>query len=153
MKILIEDCGVSFLTVDQDKIRQKLQFMRDSIRLLERFRAMSLEQFLADSINEAAATRKLQVTIEALLDICAHVVAREGWGLPKTYTDTIVICVRNGLISSDMENTYKNMAKFRNRVVHLYDNVDEEEIFHIIKDHLSEFDPFIKKVIKTYLHK
>jgi len=57
--------------VDREKIRQKLQFMRQELRELKRFQGMDLDQFKSNRLYEAAATRMLQVTIEAMLDICS----------------------------------------------------------------------------------
>jgi len=39
------------------------------------------------------------------------------------------------------------MAKFRNRVVRLYDKVDTEELTEIINSHLDDFKPFISNVL------
>jgi len=139
------------MTVDKEKIRQKLQFMREELRKLQRLQGMDPSHFKSNHIYEAAATRMLQVTIEALLDICAHLVSREGWGLPKTYTEAVELVARHGLIPSEMENTFKAMARFRNRIVHLYDEVDAGEIWDIIQNHLDDFRPFIAAVVKKYL--
>ncbi len=139
------------MTVDKEKLRQKLQFMRQELRELKKFQRMNFSQFQADSLYEPAATRMLQVTIEAMLDICAHLVSREGWGLPKTYVETIELVARHGLIPPELIDTYKAMARFRNRVVHLYDEVDAAEIWNIIQNHLDDFRPFIAAVIQRYL--
>lgn len=139
------------MTVDREKIRQKLQFMRQELRELKKFQGMDLSQFQSNSLYEAAATRMLQVTIEAMLDICAHLISREGWGLPKSYVETVELAVHNGLIPPEMEDTYKAMARFRNRVVHLYDEVNAAEIWNIIQNHLEDFRPFMEVVIRRYL--
>lgn len=139
------------MTVDKEKIRQKLQFMRQELRELKRFQGMDLSQFKSDRLYEAAATRMLQVTIEALLDICTHVISRQGWGLPKTYIETVEVAARHGLIPPEMKDTFKAMACFRNRVVHLYDEVDAGEIWQIIQNHLGDFRPFIAAVLQKYL--
>ncbi|MDN5348331.1 MAG: hypothetical protein PWP65_1895 [Clostridia bacterium] len=139
------------MTVDREKIRQKLQFMRTELRELERFRNMDITEFKSEGLYEAAATRMLQVTIEALLDICAHVIAREGWGLPKTYGEAVEIAARHGLIPSEMKDTYMAMVRFRNRVVHLYDEVDAAAVLDIIHNHLGDFHPFIARVVQKYL--
>lgn len=138
------------MTVDKEKLRQKLQFMRQELRELERFRRMGRDQFKSDSIYEAAATRMLQVAIEALLDACTHVVAREGWGLPKAYAETIEVAAQHGLVPAEMKETYKAMVRFRNRVVHLYDQVDADEVWDIIQNHLGDFKPFIAAMVKRY---
>lgn len=139
------------MTVDREKIRQKLQFMRQELRELKKFQGMDISQFQSNSLYEAAATRMLQVTIEAMLDICAHLISREGWGLPKSYVETVELAVHNGLIPPEMEDTYKAMARFRNRVVHLYDEVNAAEIWNIIQNHLEDFRPFMEVVIRRYL--
>ena len=71
--------------VDPDKLRQKLQYIRDSVRHLAKLREQGEERFLSDEIHQAAATRYLQVGIEAMIDAAHHILAREGLGLPKTY--------------------------------------------------------------------
>jgi uncharacterized protein YutE (UPF0331/DUF86 family) len=139
------------VTVDREKIRQKLQFMRQELRELKKFQGMDLSQFHSNSLYEAAATRMLQVAIEAMLDICAHIISREGWGLPKSYVETVELAARNGLIPQQLEDTYKAMARFRNRVVHLYDEIDAAEIWNVIQNHLDDFRPFIAAVIRRYL--
>lgn len=51
---------MSATEVDRDKLRQKIQYIRDSVRRLEEIRARGEEAFLADPILQAAATRFLQ---------------------------------------------------------------------------------------------
>jgi len=140
------------MSVDQEKIRQKLHFIRENLVRLEQFKGMETDYLKSDHIKEAAAIRMLQVVIEAVLDICSHVISREGWGLPKSYLETVELAVKNGLIPREMTQEYKNMAKFRNRVVHLYDKVDTEELTEIINSHLDDFKPFIRNVLNRYMN-
>ncbi len=144
------DCGRNLLAVDKDKLRQKLQFMREELTHLRHFQDMDYEEFSREVINEHAATRMLQVLIEAMLDLCAHLVAREGWGLPKSYTDLVTLATKHDLIPQEMKETYQAMVHFRNRVVHLYDDVDKREIYDIIQNRLPDFQPFMQKVIERY---
>ncbi len=138
------------MTVDREKIRQKIQFMRDKLRELERLQGMSREDFATEPIYQEAAIRMLQVTIEAMLDICSHVLAREGWELPRSYGEVISRAAQYGLIPIEMENTYRKMVRFRNRVVHLYDDVDAAAIQDIIQNRLEDFTPFLSRVVEKY---
>ncbi len=139
------------MIVDHEKIRQKLHYMRDKLKMLEGFKGMDKKSFISEPYLEDAAIRMLQVVIEAMLDICAHIIAREGWGLAKTYVEIIELAVNNKLIDAEQAGTYKNMARFRNRVIHLYDQVDTDEIMNIINNHLDDFKPFMAVVIEKYL--
>jgi len=139
------------MKTDQQKIRQKLHFMRENLELLEQFKDMDQEQFTSDPITELAALRMLQVSIEAMLDICSHIIAREGWGLAKTYVEIVELTVKNGLIPKEKADIYKNMARFRNRIIHLYDRVETAEVLSIINNHLDDFRPFMSAIIEKYL--
>ncbi|WP_264357896.1 DUF86 domain-containing protein [Carboxydothermus hydrogenoformans] len=38
------------------------------------------------------------------------------------------------------------MAKFRNRIVHFYDEVDDIEVYRILQSNLGDFDSFILQI-------
>jgi uncharacterized protein YutE (UPF0331/DUF86 family) len=139
------------MKTDQQKIRQKLHFMRENLELLEQFKNIDQQQFTSDPITESAALRMLQVSIEAMLDICSHIIAREGWGLAKTYVEIVELSVKNSLIPKEKSDIYKNMARFRNRIIHLYDRVETAEVLSIINNHLDDFRPFMSAIIEKYL--
>ncbi|NLA25837.1 MAG: DUF86 domain-containing protein, partial [Firmicutes bacterium] len=63
--------------------------------------------------------------------------------------DAFRLLCRKKILSADMEDTYMAMARFRNRVVHLYDQVDSREIYRMINESLGDFKRFIDDVKKT----
>lgn len=137
--------------IDRDRIRQKLHFMRVELRRLHDIQSVSQDEFLSNDLYIDAYTRMLQVTIEAMLDLSSHIIANEGWGLPKSYTEVIQTAARNLSLPEDTVVTYGAMARFRDRVVHLYDEVDPREVWRIIQEHLSDFEQFMKAVVDRYL--
>jgi len=48
------------------------------------------------------------------------------------------VVAENELIDPQKKEDFQNMARFRNRVVHLYDPISPEEIFKIIQDKTSD---------------
>ena len=40
------------------------------------------------------------------------------------------------------------MIRFRNRVVHFYQEVDEQEVYRILTDHLDDFRLFIRDALQ-----
>lgn len=42
------------------------------------------------------------------------------------------------------------MVRFRNRAVHLYDEIDAQEIYQIPESDLPDFETFIAAVVKRY---
>src|SRR4051794_30747003 len=139
------------MTIDPEKIRAKLQFIRKAIRRLEDIRSRGREAFLADPILQGAAERNLQVGIEAILDTANHIIAREGFAVPKTYREAMETLVREKILPASQRENYLRMASFRNRAVHLYDQIDPGEVYNILEGHLGDFETFLRAITGRYL--
>lgn len=133
--------------VNQEKIRDKVQIIKNNLSKLESIKQTGLKEFLDDPFMSDAAIRQLQVSIEAMLDISHHIVSRKHLGTPKTYRETMELLAQAGIIPQQQLPTLINMVKFRNRAVHLYDKISSEEVYGIIQDHLPDFDNFIRAIV------
>jgi len=137
--------------VDRDKLRQKVQYIHEALRRLNAVRSAGRQAFLSDDMVQAASIRYLQVAIEAMVDAANHIVAREGLGLPRTYRQSLEILVREGILPPERRDAFGKMVGFRNRVVHLYDDVDPGEVYDIIEGRLGDFEAFLSAVCGRYL--
>lgn len=136
--------------VDRDKLRHHVQHVRDNLRQLKEIREMGRSAFLESAVHQAATVRYLQTATEALLDIANHVIAREGMGVPRSYADAVRILVDNDILPREKRDTFLRMVRFRNRAVHLYDEIDSAEVFDIIEGHLSDYEAFLAPVVARY---
>ncbi len=133
--------------INRDKVRDKIQIIKKNTRKLEVIKKTSLTEFLENPLMPDASIRMLQVSIEALLDISHHIVSRKHLGTPKTYRETIELLEHNRIIKKEQLPTFVNMVKFRNRAVHLYDEIADEEVYGIIQNHLTDFEAFIGAIV------
>jgi len=53
-----------------------------------------------------------------------------------------------GVIDQDLSDRLVMMAKFRNRLVHLYWEISPEKIFEIVQNNLEDFKLFEKKIVE-----
>jgi uncharacterized protein YutE (UPF0331/DUF86 family) len=136
--------------VDLTKLRSHVDFVRGILRRLGVVREQGRDHFLDDETTQAAATRWLQTAVEALIDIANHIIARQGLGVPRAYSETIEILVREGVLPATRRDAFLAMVRFRNRVVHLYDDVSPDEIWHTIDADLDDFDAFISAIVARY---
>lgn len=136
--------------VDPTKLRSHLDHIRSDLRRLERIRDEGRSAFLENEVAQAAATRWLQTAVEAMIDIANHVIAREGRGVPRAYADSMEILIRDGVLPTDHRDALVAMVRFRNRVVHLYDEVRAEDIWAIIERDLGDFETFIAAIVERY---
>ncbi len=138
------------MDIEQDRLESKIRFIKENLKKLRSFQEISEEEFVADHRNYDAAKYNLQVSIEALIDISNHIISRENLGVPDTNADSFKILAENGIISKDKLTTFTAMARFRNKVVHLYDEIDNAEIYRIIVENLDDFDYIINQIFDRY---
>lgn len=136
--------------VDKDIMRRKLSFLDLKLQNLETLKLMERQGFLASFQAVDAAKYNLQVCIEALIDVSNHVVARERWGIPSTSAEAVKLLIKHEVLSKDKELSLVQMVKFRNRIVHLYQEVDDAEIYRILQENLDDIKGFMQAVISKF---
>ncbi len=110
------------------------------------------EEFIGDPRSLYASVPALQVSIEAMLDVFSHIVARLHWGVPTTDREMLETLLKKELISQDHFQIYAAMSKFHNRVVHGYIDVDARIIYKTMQNRFMDFDLFfsdVKRIIQN----
>ncbi|NLY37919.1 MAG: DUF86 domain-containing protein [Firmicutes bacterium] len=138
---------------DLDKITDKMNFILDNLDKLKFLRDIPEEKFYNDFRNIESAKYLLQITIESMIDIANHIIARKRMGRPKTYGDSFTLLQDNKIISPEKVKVFKTMVKFRNRVVHLYQEVNPAEIYKILHNNLQDFTGYLEQIRKYITEK
>jgi uncharacterized protein YutE (UPF0331/DUF86 family) len=111
--------------------------------MLEGLRALPLESlasFRADPRTAPAAESFLRRGLEALLDLGRHLLAKGFGDAPAEYREIARQLGARGVLSPDEAELLARMAGYRNRLVHFYDEVSEEELLEICTERLSEIE-------------
>jgi uncharacterized protein YutE (UPF0331/DUF86 family) len=128
--------------VDLDTLASILGNLRGYLEKLALLAALPEGAFLQDFKNVESAKHLLQVSIECCLDIAHHIVADEGYRTPNDYYDTFVVLQENGILPETFMPTLRQMVSFRNRVVHLYWDVDDATVYRILQENLGDFETY-----------
>lgn len=134
------------MVIDNEKINNFVNLIRDNIKNLKTLYKMGEKEFLGDFRNYNAAVRLLQVTIEGVINIANHIISRKSFRAPNDFADTFAVLQEENYISKELSEKLQNMAKFRNRIVHVYWDIDYKKIFEIIGSHLEDVDKFIHSI-------
>ena len=126
---------------DPEIIRGKLAIIRERLRFLE-----DEEHDLSVLKDQQAVKHSLQETIEACLDIANHVISAEGFGRPDDYAAYFPCLARHDLLSKSLAEKLSGMAKFRNVLVHLYDDVDVDTVQTIVNEDLDDIRAFAEAI-------
>jgi uncharacterized protein YutE (UPF0331/DUF86 family) len=136
--------------LSMQKIATKFSQIDEYLSLLKQISNAPLEIFLKDKILIGSAKYYLQVTIECCLDVANHIVASERLRAPKDYADTFKVIEEAGLIRSALGQRLRMMAKFRNRLVHLYGDIDDAYVYKFMTEDLQDVDEFKQIVMSKY---
>jgi uncharacterized protein YutE (UPF0331/DUF86 family) len=130
-----------------EKITNKIIQLDEYLKILKQIGKTDKDAFIKDNILIGSAKYYLQVSIEVCLDVASHIIASERFRAPKDYADSFSVLNEAGIISSDLCNKLRQMAKFRNRLVHLYGEIDNEYIYEFLKSDLDDITQFKKTII------
>lgn len=136
--------------VHRDRLRDKLRVIEERLGRLRGLAARDRDAFLRDPLVYDAAVRNLQVAIEAMADIAHHVAARLRLGIPATYAEPFELLVDAGILPECDRATLRAMARFRNGVVHLYDEVDAEEVYAVLQERLEDSERFRAAIVGRF---
>ncbi len=133
---------------DQEKMVKLVSELRKSVARLRSIGQLPCAEFLKDPDKIGSSKYHFIVAIESCIDMCNHVIARNGYRVPDDYGDTFIVMGETGAFDSIFVEALRNMAKFRNRLVHLYWELDDRQIYDILQNRLGDFKKFLDSIAR-----
>lgn len=135
------------------KVETLLELLRSLevyVQKLEQMRPASARVWETNLENYWAVLHGLQIAVQHVLDIGTHILSAENLASPADYADVIVELGRNRIIPLEFAEKIKNMAGFRNLLVHGYIELNPDRVFRLVHADLEDFRRF-STYIYTYL--
>ena len=129
--------------VDPQKARHLLALYKRYRGYLDRLAARSDSELRADFAIRGGVHHYLLLTIETLLDLGSHVISSEALEPPTSYADIFRVLRDEGILDAPLADHLMAMARFRNVLVHLYAEVDDERVLEILRGSLGDLDAFV----------
>ena len=131
-------------TFDEHKVRTLSSELQGAVNQLEEISRLSFKDFSKDTFKIAAAKYFLIVGIESAIDLCNHVISKNRLRPPEDYADTFLVMNEEGFFSKDFTENLMKMARFRNRLVHIYWKIDVDLLYTILQEDLTDFETFLQ---------
>ena len=125
-------------------IENKLRVIEEKLAEIESWKIISLKQLQENSMLRSAAERALQVAIEATIDICERILALHQVAPASTSVDAVYEVIKMGILKHS--DDYLDMIRFRNFIVHRYENIDTAIVFAILQKKLGIFRQFVHEI-------
>ncbi len=133
---------------DQEKMAKLVSELRKSVERLRAIATLHQNEFLNDPDKIGSAKYHFIVAIESCIDMCNHVISLNGYRVPEDYADTFKVMGEVGALDMDFTDELRNMAKFRNRLVHIYWEVDDLQLYEILQTRIGDFKKFLDSLAR-----
>jgi len=132
----------------------RIEIIRVALSHLKELGNLQRAEFLEDYKNPASAETFIRHCLEAIFDIGRHILAKSGKvRLTHEYKDIARGLGESGVISKPLMNKLMEMAGYRNRIVHFYHEITDEELYEILQNDLKDIEQFVNQIgkfIKKY---
>lgn len=116
-----------------------LDNLQGYLDILHRHAGTSRSVFFDNRDALDSAKYNFVVAIESCVDIGNHIIASEGLRFPADYRDVAQVLAESGFISPNLAESFKSMISFRNRLVHMYWQVEDELVREYLENNLRDF--------------
>lgn len=131
---------------DLDRIAEHRKTIQENLRQLDAARGRALDDFLNDQDALDAAKYRLQTVIQALMDSSNHICARLHIVTNQDTGECVRALQKQGFFSQEHATMYVKMIRFRNVLVHLYGEVDNQRVHEILENDLDYFRMFLMEI-------
>ena len=133
--------------VDQILLERILADIKSNVKELRDANDITWAIYRADVRARRFVERTLHITIEGCIDAAHHIISDEQMREPTSYRDTFAVLTENKILSAEDLSKFENIASFRNLLVHYYEKVDDEIVYGIFKNNLSDLDLFVERIV------
>jgi uncharacterized protein YutE (UPF0331/DUF86 family) len=130
--------------VDRDLLLKKLAFVETCVREL---RTLARPELIgADVREERFIVHTLQLAAQAALDVASHIVSDQRLGEPETNRQLFELLEGAGWVDTELSRSMREIAGFRNVVVHGYEKVDLRIVADVLRNRLGDLLDFVGSV-------
>ncbi|MFP4309127.1 MAG: type VII toxin-antitoxin system HepT family RNase toxin [Desulfococcaceae bacterium] len=132
--------------VSPQKVLKKFNLLEEYLRIVKQISQAPEEEFLKDKILIGSAKYYIQISIECCIDVATHIISSEGFRSPTEYADSFRVLMENGIFDKELTSRLVQMAKFRNRLVHLYGEIQDDFVYRAITIDLKDIIRFQERI-------
>jgi len=125
-------------------VLERLSWIRRMQANIRSLPLSSLEDFTANPHIPASAESYLRRCLEALLDLGRHLLAKGFGRAPVEYKAIADELQAVGLLNLEEARLLRQMAGYRNRMVHFYHEINPEELYQICVSQLDDVERVVE---------
>jgi uncharacterized protein YutE (UPF0331/DUF86 family) len=139
-------CFSESQVLNRDKIARDLADIEATRVEIEQLVSLVQITFLADRRNALALRYLIIQAVEAMADLCQHILAKV-WGIPcEGYIDCFLKAGEQGIISLALSQRLRRLAALRNMLVHRYWTIDDARLYVETQAGQRDLTTFVQEI-------
>ncbi|MBI5378743.1 MAG: DUF86 domain-containing protein [Nitrospirae bacterium] len=135
--------------INLEKIKTLEKDLLDAVSEIRSLLAGEAETFVNDQKAIYSLRYLLIEAVEAMANICNHILARTTGQVPKGYPDCFEKLADGGILTKELSMKLKKMAGLRNILIHRYWQIDDRRVFRTTRDNIGDFEEFLRQINKV----
>lgn len=132
--------------LDKGKILQYETEIKEAVNVLSEITSQDMADCIRDSLKIKAMKYTLIILVEAICNLCRHILAKKVLIAVEEYMETIIRMQEKGFLSEEVVNQLVPLIKLRHQLIHGYWKTDDQRLFLETKNSLNIIDRFISEV-------
>jgi len=133
--------------IRQKTVAAKAQGIREMLVAITSLPLASAVVFSSDLRMVAAGESFLRRALEGLLDLGRHVLAKGFGKVVPEYAAIADELAAQGILTVDDARKLRVMARYRNRMVHFYDDITPAELYEILTKERGDVDAVLGAIL------
>jgi len=136
--------------VDKALILRKIERIETYLKQVRQKKDPGFEVFRKDKDLQSIVLFNIIQSIQACIDIGAHIISDSEWEAPVSLADIFQILAQNKIVTKQLSQRMIKMVGFRNRIVHEYEKIDLRIVYEAWRKSIKDIENFCKNVVLKY---
>lgn len=128
-------------------VESKLRFLEQTLADVESWALGDLAEFSRNSMLRRAVERALQLAVESMIDVAERMLAARRLSPTDTAAQNLQRLQEIEILRD--ADRYAEMVRFRNFIVHRYEQIEPQIVYGLAKSKLGHFRDFVDEVRKA----
>ena len=134
--------------IDRDLILAKAGSVQKYLSRVMEKRDIELQIFLKDLDRQESILFNLQMAVQNCIDIAAHIISEEGFGVPGSTNEMFYLLEENGYLDNELAEKMVKAVGFRNLIVHEYGKIELKQVFEVAQQDIKDLDEYLISIFK-----
>ena len=134
--------------VDRDLIIAKAASVRVHLDRIASKTGCDLQVFLGDVDRQDIVAFNLSLAVESCVDIAAHIISQNAWGVPGSASEMFYLLQDKGLLDPELTERMVKAVGLRNLIVHEYGKIDWKLLFVAVRNDLTDLGSYLTQIFR-----